>query len=314
MPTASKTYSKSRENYVSLMWPANLLMSFDYLQIDIKKFVKAGDVDFNNLSGVPIPANSGQSITGGFAFSNIQSRAKDPRDQNIENGTILLPVPDNLQYTDSPTWNDQDLGALGKTLPGMAKGLLSGDAQAATDAVQNAAGAGKVEVIVKALSELGNATTQGLKGQVINPYKEQIFQGIGMRQFDFSWKLVPRSKSEQIAIKQIIQKLRENSLPNFAAGESSDGTNENRADLASDRWLTVPRTFHLSFKYQGKNIDSLPKIKPCVCKNVQVSYTPDNVWATHMLTDSDPAPVAYNLTLSFGETEIITGTDVTSGY
>ena len=116
MPTASKTYSKSRENYVSLMWPANLLMSFDYLQIDIKKFVKAGDVDFNNLSGVPIPANSGQSITGGFAFSNIQSRAKDPRDQNIENGTILLPVPDNLQYTDSPTWNDQDLGALGKTI------------------------------------------------------------------------------------------------------------------------------------------------------------------------------------------------------
>ena len=78
--------------------------------------------------------------------------------------------------------------------------------------------------------------------------------------------------------------------------------------------MTVPKTFTLSFKYKGKNIDSLPLIKPCVCKNVQVSYTPDNVWATHMLTDSDPAPVAYNLTLSFGETEIITGTDVGSGY
>ncbi len=304
MPTASKTYSKSQTSYGGLMWPANLTDVYDYLQIDIKEFIKSSDVIGNVLEGTSQPANSSGS-TAGFFFSNIQSNNQSASSL----GTILLPVPDNLQYTDNPSWNDEDVGVLGKTLPSMAKGLLNGDAGGATTAIQQAAGAGKIGVILEALGPLKNVTTQGLKGKIANPYKEQVFQGIGMRQFDFTWKLVPRSKSEQAKIKQIIQIIRENALPNFSAGEAGE-----RADLASDRWLTVPKTFNLSFKYKGKNIDSLPKIKPCVCKNVQVSYTPDNVWATHMMTDSDPYPVAYNLTLSFGETEIITGTDVKSGF
>lgn len=304
MPTASRSYSKSREVYNDLMWPANLTDAFDYLQLDIKEFVKSSDVIAQSDTGSAGPTNYDSNTGPGFFFTNIQSRGSG---NTLK--TILLPVPDNLQYTDNPSWNDQDVGVLGKTLPSMAKGLLSGDAAGATTAIQQAAGAGKIGAILEALGPLKNVTTQGLKGKIANPYKEQVFEGIGMRQFDFSWKLVPRSKSEQVKIQEIIKTIRENALPNFSAGEAGQ-----RVDLASDRWLTVPKTFTLSFKYKGKNIDSLPRIKPCVCKNVQVSYTPDNVWATHMLTDSDPAPVAYNLTLSFGETEIITGTDVNSGY
>jgi hypothetical protein len=310
MPTASKSYSKSQENYGDLMWPANLLDAFDYLQIDIKEFIKSSDVISNLNVGTLNPAGGSSSTGVGFSFSDIQSAKTD--NKTLE--TILLPIPDNLQYTDNPSWNDEDVGVLGKTLPSMAKGLLSGDAGGTTTAMQQAAGAGKIGAILEALGPLKNVTTQGLKGKIANPYKEQVFQGIGMRQFDFSWKLVPRSASEQIKIKQIIKIIRENSLPNFSQGESADGQQIERADLASDRWLTVPRTFTLSFKYRGKTIESLPLIKPCVCKNVQVSYTPDNVWATHMLDDSSPAPVAYNLTLSFGETEIITAKDVNSGY
>ena len=310
MATASKTYSKSQEDYSRLMWPANIYESFDYLQIEIKQYIKSSDVIANVLRGDAQPANSTGSIPG-FRFTDIQSNP-NINNETIPGGTIILPVPDNLQYTDNPTWNDEDVGVLGKTLPSMAKGLLNNDAAGATAAIQQAAGAGKIGVILEALGPLKNVTTQGLKGKIANPYKEQVFNGIGMRQFDFSWKLVPRSKSEQRKIQQIIKTIRENALPNFSQGEGGEGIE--RPDLASDRWLTVPKTFTLSFRYQGRNIDSLPKIKPCVCKNVQVSYTPDNVWATHMLTDNDPAPVAYNLTLSFGETEIITGTDVSIGF
>ena len=50
--------------------------------------------------------------------------------------------------------------------------------------------------------------------------------------------------------------------------------------------------FDLSWKSKGDDIQSMPKIKTCVYKNVQVSYTPDNVWATHLI-DKKPYPVAY---------------------
>ena len=79
--------------------------------------------------------------------------------------------------------------------------------------------------------------------------------------------------------------------------------------------MTVPNIYKLRWLSEGAEIKSLPKIKPCVLKNIQVSYTPDNVWATHLKDGrSNPYPVAYNLNLSFGEVEIITGSDVSKGY
>ena len=104
-------------------------------------------------------------------------------------------------------------------------------------------------------------------------------------------------------------------------GNVSDGvipTSESGNPLdnqgGSDRWLKLPKVFNLSWRSQGTEIESLPKIKTCVCKNVQVSYTPDNVWASHLVSKDNPYPVGYNLSLTFGETEIITGLDVEKGY
>jgi len=78
--------------------------------------------------------------------------------------------------------------------------------------------------------------------------------------------------------------------------------------------LTLPNIFNLKWKYEGGEIDSLPKLKQCVCKNISVQYTPDGVWATRMM-DGKPQPIAYNLTMSFGEMEIITNSNVaTEGF
>ena len=81
-----------------------------------------------------------------------------------------------------------------------------------------------------------------------------------------------------------------------------------------NRWLTLPNIFNLRWKYEGGEIDSLPKLKQCVCKNIAVQYTPDGVWATRLMNGT-PQPIAYNLTMSFGEMEIVTNSDVaTEGF
>lgn len=316
MATASKTYTKSRSSYSQPMWPANLTSAYDYLQIDIRKFVPTAEalsVSPGNATTPTAVATGGSIIIG--SFSNIQSRIK-----GAGQGTVLLPVPDNLNYSDSPEYAAEAMGAVGKGLVQAAKEIGQGDAGGAASAIQQMAAGGKVGKvmdIVKSLTEKTGLTlsqeglTQGLSGKIMNPYTEQVFKGIGMRSFDFTWKLVPRSEAEQLRIKEIIKILRRNALPNFAStisGEAGGG------DTLSDRWLEVPNIYNLTWRtIGGGEMTSLPRIKPCICKSVQVSYTPDNVWATHMVDRTDPHPVAYNLTLQFQETEILTGKDVDSG-
>ena len=135
-----------------------------------------------------------------------------------------------------------------------------------------------------------------------------------MRTFNFNWKLVPRNDAETRAIKNILQVLRGRSLPDYAAklGLSANAGALDSGNI-SDRWLTVPHVFRLHWKNgdNGQRIDSLPKIKPCVMTDVQINYTPDNIWATY----EGANPVAYDMTLGFTETEIITSQEVLAlGY
>lgn len=316
MPTASKTYSASASAPSALMWPANLTDVYDYLQIDIVKFVpntsgKITDAQTNLNDTTP---STGSPIASLGTFADILvpgSGAFFPSTSSASSlGTIFLPVPEDVSYADNPQWNDTPIGTLGKKGPAVAAAAVNsfsgspteGNVSGLTESIQELAKAGSIDMLLKAIQATGadpNAITQNVNGKIANPYVEQIFNGIGMRQFDFSWKLVPRSAKEQQNIHDMIKKLRKHALPNISA----------------ERWLTVPDIFNLRWMFEGKQLESLPKIKPCVLKSVQVSYTPDNVWATHLKDGfQDPYPVAYNLSLSFGETSIITGTDVESGY
>jgi len=175
--------------------------------------------------------------------------------------------------------------------------------------------------MIKKLGADPNAVTQNINGKIANPYTEQVFNGIKLREFSFNWKLVPRNRSEQRSIERIIKYLRRAALPDTSesfgqSGFLSDLGGQDFGGAATDRWLTVPNLFNLRWKQggDGSEISSLPKIKKCICTNIDVNYTPDNVWATHLDGSNKPAPVAIQLSVGFGETEIIKSSDVGAGY
>ena len=175
--------------------------------------------------------------------------------------------------------------------------------------------------MIKKLGADPNAVTQNINGKIANPYTEQVFGGIGLRDFNFNWKLVPRNRAEQRSIERIIKYLRRAALPDTSesfgkSGFLSDLGGEDFGGSATDRWLTVPNLFNLRWKQagNGSEITSLPKIKKCICTSIDVNYTPDNVWATHLDGSNQPAPVAIELRIGFGETEIIKSSDVGAGY
>tara|TARA_Y100000389_G_C17465318_1_gene524951 strand:- start:172 stop:1173 length:1002 start_codon:yes stop_codon:yes gene_type:complete len=333
MALASKKYLKAlTQGSIELVWPANLQDSFDYLQINIAEFVPRARRSSPSIS-TPPPIATPTSTISTFATLLAGGTLDDVAGNILKNkDTILLPIPEDVSYTDNPQWNDSAIGVKGRFGPQFlqksAEGLESGDTAGMGKALSDLAGAGKVSVILDLIrSKLGadpNAVTQNLNGKIANPYLEQVFGGIGMREFSFSWKLVPRNEKEQQAIHHIIKTLRKSSLPDLSGnfGGISDGlikTNPATDEIidnqgGGDRWLKLPKVFNLSWRSQGTEIESLPKIKTCVCKNVQVSYTPDNVWASHLVSKDNPYPIGYNLSLTFGETEIITGLDVEKGY
>jgi hypothetical protein len=300
----------------NLQWPEG--GNYDYIQIDIVDFVKVTQLTINTAeniikgSATPVEGESGVAtdISQDTSFiSNIQSQFKI---NAAPHGTVILPIPNNVNYSDTPNYTTNN-GIIGKMLPKVASQIMSGDGSGEiAKTVQAAAGAGATGAAMSMLDSVAgvgggsaNQVTQNAFGRIQNPYTEQVFNGVNMRTFSFDWKLVPRNSTETIRIKAIIKKLRAMALPDYAG---TLGNNDKESGSLSDRWLTIPKIFRISW-HQGENgseIDSLPKLKPCILTGVTVNYTPDAVWATYRGAD----PVAYTMQLSFTETEIITQTEV----
>ena len=322
---ARKGYNNPNTDEGHKMWPDNLSNAFDHLQIDVETFSAQkvrGQSRATNSRSVVRAVGSGGTTLNSPSIGSSKNWLTSYR-SSIDD-TVLLPVPDDIQYKDGPDWRGTDIGILGRFAPEVAAAIGGGDSASITDSVQKFARVGKVSLIKSMIKKLGadpNAVTQNINGKIANPYTEQVFGGIQLRDFNFSWKLVPRNKAEQRSIERIIRYLRRAALPDTSesfgsSGFLSDLGGQDFGGSATDRWLTVPNLFNLRWKQagNGSEISSLPKIKKCICTNIDVNYTPDNVWATHLDGSNQPAPVAIQLSIGFGETEIIKSSDVGAGY
>jgi hypothetical protein len=321
--TVNKGYNNNQFSTDNLYWPDKHEM-FDMLQIDITEYVPIASTSLGSTTPFVTDVQSAD------VFEVIDGKRATTPSKRKKLATVLLPVPNDINYNDQLSWSSENIGMLGKMLPGLAGNAINNPADIG-QTISTMAGAGTAEFILNAIKNIpgappAEALTSGIGGKILNPYVEQIFKGIAMREFNFSWKLVPRNASEQSRIHDIIRTLRYYSLPNYSgSGPVQDQGAQppaiyNVISKLEDRWLTVPNIFNLTWKQAGTqslDIQSLPKIKPCVLKSIQVNYTPDNVWATHLTSGqslSGPAPVAYEVTMAFAETEIITANNVIAGH
>ena len=242
-------------------------------------------------------------------LGNMQSAAK-----NLEH--CFLYMPSALASTDGAQWGAEGLGAVGNmikvglrgsgTVDSMLKDALGGVAAdigkaAALGAGAYAAGAAGAIGAAAMLGGVGN----GLRAAgrfVSNPYEEQLFNGIGFREFSFEFALAPASEAEGEQITNIIKMFRKNSRPNFVGGALGEGL------------YTFPNEFAIKFfKNSGGHYienEHLPRIHNCVCTNVSTNFAPEGFWVAL----SDGRPVSYVLSLSFTETKKLTQQDISGGY
>ena len=290
----------------------------EQLSAEINKLserINRGAIGVNDLGSITNKAVKGGTQTIKDAFNNLAKGQS--KNKFSPESTVYLPMPENLVYNEQVDWSGTDLGMM----KGAVDALLgkSGSDNALGGAVLGQAGnvlAGGAGAIVSKLlggGLLGGAVLGGLGGGAAlqgaiesnlrvksNPFKEQTFQGVGFRPFEFSFVFNARSQSEVITIKEIINKFREYSKPSLDRPESAifRYPGEFRIDFLTNN----------GYDYFEPN-KYLPKLKPCICKSVNTNFTTAG-WKSF----EDGAPTTITLQLGFEEVDIITKDSVLEGF
>ena len=234
--------------------------------------------------------------------------------KTIENHvqSVYLQMPDSVSFTEAIEWAGTDTGMVG----GLASGGLTSDGALEYGALGNigtlvGGAVGGVAAALPGVSGIASAIIgaslgegSGLQGTVdsqlglkTNPFKEQTFQGVGFRPFEFSFIFRPKSQTETVTVDNIVRAFRQYSKPTFS-------------DISPAGFFKYPHEFRIEFltidaNNSYKTNRYIPEIKYCICTGVNVNFTA-NGWKSF----EDGAPQQLELQLSFQETELITGEDV----
>ena len=228
---------------------------------------------------------------------------------------IALFMPAQVQVNYGATYTDFEIGA-GAAIGGnavtdvMNDMTLSGLQNAAARAAPQIGGEiteGVGRLAMKGIGAIGPGMTNLEKvfdmkrGSIKAPRLELAFEGVSKREFNYTFKMMPKSSREADEIRNIIFAFKSNMLPEFVDG--------NRAG----RRLTVPNTFDISYMYNGTENPYLHKISTCVCTSLQVSYGGDRYKTFDSEGDGAP-PIETSISLGFKELELITRERVNEGY
>jgi hypothetical protein len=136
--------------------------------------------------------------------------------------------------------------------------------------------------------------------KILNPNLELLFQGPQLRQFQMTFKMSARDKTEAATIKTIIKYFKRHMAV--------------RRD-ASAAFLKAPHVFTIQYLKGSQIHPSIGKISPkisgktkaCALLSFTTDYTPLGQYATY--NDSEGTMVAYTLNLQFQEIEPLYDTD-----
>lgn len=276
-----------------------LSSSDDYLKITVLEYKAPGFAPDGNFGNFGAPTAGEVS---GYGKAN-------------EKGTIILPIPDNVQDSNNVTWSQSTLGPLQalaasagqslvtkpKEIPGsIQKAVTNLLAASQTGTGQRALTAGAIGFGLNTLLGSDKSTAELVSrysGAVFNSNIELIFSSVNLRSpFSFAFDIVPRSQKEAEMVRQIIRKLKQHSAAKKTAG------------AATGLFLKAPEVFKLEYMNGSRSHPYLHKFKICALQSMSVNYTGSGQYATY----SDSTPVHMTLGLSFLELTPIFAEDYTN--
>lgn len=252
-----------------------------------------------------------------YGYSGTFGRAS-----KISRGSIVLPIPQQIVDQYGINIGARDLGASGA-------GLVDLGTQGALNTVQGALNTaedmgrdiatgifgGNIESQISSSAQKARYFTRSaidglapgvgmaldvVNGTTVNPHTTLAFDGVNLKEFEFSWQLAPKNAAESQALVNIRNKIRSSILPDVEGlGGSESGGSLSRA------FLTYPDLVHIYFT--GLVEQDYIWFKPAMIKNFNINFSPQgNV----ILQGGKPGFVQMSMTVQ--EAQIHTRGDYTT--
>ena len=278
----------------------------DYFQITIKKYTQT-----DSLTASPSFTNASNG-TSPAALQNLAASSLKPQ-QLAEGGIIILPMPSNIEDTNSVSYDGDTLNGLAaagvdavgtvmNTTMGNSGNPINDFTQLISDIGSNAYNAGYDAIKQLGAGNLRDLATKALtahavnifnanvsvnqilarsSGKILNPNMELLFNNVTLRTFRFSFKMTPRDEVESLQVKSIIRSLKKNMA----------------AKKVDTLFLETPNIFELQYRKGNKPHPFLHRFKQCALSDISVNYTGENVYASY----NDGSPISVILNLTFKE-------------
>lgn len=265
-------------------------------EMDLKRASLVGEKDYN-YEGLTFPPDLKENAHAylGLHFFNYSRPESFSKGQLADAGHIYLPLPEDFVQEFAVNYEARDTGIFGA-------GLRTGTGQTALNAVKDIISSGSVSAdtlgaqvnVLKDIADvafytgfqtLGGASNVvgGLVGQemgkIANPHPTVFFQGVNLRQYTFTWKMVPRSSDEADTISKILKKIKDDCLPK-----------------KSGNFLKYPKLVQPKIENGKFGQD----YKKSLVQSISINYTGEGTSAFFV----DGNPVSIILTLGFQEAEL----------
>jgi len=274
--------------------------------------IKSPEVLATHVNTNAIASNDAQASVGGKTATTFKKNvAVKVRPTRNKVAVISMFMPAQVQTTYGANYTDTQIG------------IFTGDAMNVFDQLTTDGGSQKsamdsikrigTESLPTALTLMLQNTLGALPGlgglreargittgEIISDRLELAFKGVNKRQFQYTFKMLPKSAAESEEIRNIVYMFKRNMLPEFVGG-----------DLGG-RKMVVPNTFDIEYMYNGSANEYLHKIGTCVLENMTVSYGGDK-YRTYSPTDDGAPPVETTITLAFKEMDLITRENIVGG-
>ena len=244
--------------------------------------------------------STGQVINPTDLTANIGSRKRTAK---VIEGSVTLPITTGIKDSNMVDWGKDTMNPLQAFTAAAALGVFDAAGkegktveQAAGEALQGVPSIAKNKGVQQAISTMiagAAAKTNNLLSRagaaVENPNLELLFNGPGLRAFQFTFQMSPRDANEAAQVKSII---------NFFKQGMAVKTTSTNIFLRAPNYFEVD---YVTFTNDGRMIPhpSINRIKQCALLACSVDYTPNNSYMTY--SDASRSMVSYTLDLQFGE-------------
>jgi hypothetical protein len=276
----------------------------------------------SGTSGLRFPADLGPTAMimsfQKYSYSGTFGRAAKER-----TGVIALPIPQVIEDAYGLNIGPKDLGSMGAAIVDMGtqgamatiEGAFAEGVAGAKDVFNQLTGGevtGAAASIAQKTRYFTRSAIDGLapgvgmaldvvNGTTVNPHTTLAFDGVNLKEFNFTWQLAPKNAAESQTLVSIRNKIRQSILP----GVEGLGNGEGNGSL-SRAFLSYPDLVHIYF--MGILEDHYIWFKPAMIKNFNLNFSPQG--GNVILEGGKPGFVQMSMTIQ--EAQIHTREDYMS--